>query len=117
MGEGFTVMNILRRASVLFPENKVIAGKTLTYREIYENVSKISTSMNKMGISKGTVFAVADYNSMEFMDVDILETFSYSSRYVSVFSAITLFPGNRTDALETAESLIHVERQERSLKN
>lgn len=69
MGEGFTVMNILRRASVLFPENRVISRKTLTYREIYENVSKISTSMNKMGISKGSVFAVADYNSTEFMEL------------------------------------------------
>ncbi len=69
MGEGFNVIKILRRASVLFPGNKVIAEKTLTYRELYENVSKISTSMNKMGISKGTVFAVADYNSMEFMEL------------------------------------------------
>ena len=69
MGEGFTVIKTLRRASILFPESKVIAGRTLTYREMYDEVSRISTSMNKMGISKGTVFAVADYNSLEFMEL------------------------------------------------
>ncbi|MFG1390510.1 AMP-binding protein [Acidiplasma aeolicum] len=69
MAYGYNVINILKRAYSLFPEHKVIGEKTVTYRELYSNVLKISTSMNEMGISKGTVFAVADYNSLEFLEL------------------------------------------------
>jgi len=70
MGNGFTVINILKRASSLFPEKKVISGsRSITYRDLFEKVLSLSTSMNKMGISKGTVIAVADYNSIEFMEL------------------------------------------------
>ncbi|WP_337860382.1 AMP-binding protein [Ferroplasma sp.] len=70
MGNGFTIIDILRRASSIFPENKVIYGKNyITYRKLFQEVSRIATSMNKMGISNGTVIAVADYNSKEFMEL------------------------------------------------
>jgi len=70
MGNGFTVINIMKRASSLFPEKKVISGsRSITYRDLFEKVLSLSTSMNKMGISKGTVIAVADYNSIEFMEL------------------------------------------------
>jgi len=70
MGNGFTVINILRRASSLFPEKRVISGnKSITYKDLYEKVLSLSTSMNKMGISSGTVIGVADYNSIEFMEL------------------------------------------------
>ena len=70
MENGFTVINILRRASYLFPESKVIDGeKSITYRQLFDRVSRLATSLNKMGISKGTVIGVADYNSIEFMEL------------------------------------------------
>ncbi len=70
MGNGYTIINILRRASSLFPEKRVIYGKkSMTYRELFEKVLSLSTSLNKMGISSGTVIAVADYNSIEFMEL------------------------------------------------
>ena len=70
MENGFTVINILRRASYLFPESKVIDGeKSITYRQLFDGVSRLATSLNKMGISKGTVIGVADYNSIEFMEL------------------------------------------------
>jgi fatty-acyl-CoA synthase len=70
MREGFTVINILRRSANLFPEKRVIYGKNyITYGKLFQEVSRIPTSMNKMGISNGTVIAVADYNSIEFMEL------------------------------------------------
>ncbi len=70
MENGFTVINILRRASNLFPESKVIDGKkSITYRQLFDRVSRLATSLNKMGISRGTVIGVADYNSIEFMEL------------------------------------------------
>jgi acyl-CoA synthetase (AMP-forming)/AMP-acid ligase II len=69
MGTGFTIMNILRRASDLFPEKKVISGKSVTYKDLFERVCRLSTSMNKLGISNGTIIAVADYNTTEFMEL------------------------------------------------
>ncbi len=69
MNNGITVINLLRRASQLFPDRKVYGNMQLTYSELYSNVRKISDSLNKMGIGNGTVIAVADFNSIEFLEL------------------------------------------------
>ncbi|MEM0140185.1 MAG: AMP-binding protein [Ferroplasma sp.] len=69
MDNGFTIINLLKRASTLFPDKKVIGNVPLTYSKMYSSVRKIAASFIKMGMGNGKAIAVADFNSIEFMEL------------------------------------------------
>ncbi len=67
MNNSYTVINLLKRAARLFP-NSTVNG-TITYSRMYDDVRKISMSLGKMGAGNGKRIAVADFNSIEFMEM------------------------------------------------
>src|SRR5487761_1811537 len=70
MREDFTVFDILKRAKELSPEVEISYGDSKqTYRQTYERVLGLSNSLLSMGITKGTVVGVADWNTPKFVEL------------------------------------------------
>ena len=70
MHNGFTVMSFLQRASRLFPDGKIIFGNaSRTYAETYDRVIRASNACSSIGIAKGSVIGVADWNTPEFAEM------------------------------------------------
>lgn len=69
-GNNMNVISFLRRASQLFPEQGVAYGnKQENYEEIYHKVRKISAGMKRMGVRKGDIVGVADWNTLRFFEL------------------------------------------------
>jgi len=65
-----TVISFLRRASQLFPDQGVVYGKKMEkYGELYLRVKKISAELKKIGVRKGDVVGVADWNTLRFFEL------------------------------------------------
>ena len=70
MNSGFRVGDLLQRASDLFPGRRVIWEKgSMTYREMRDRVHRLAGSLTGLGVHKGSVIAVADWNSREFAEM------------------------------------------------
>lgn len=70
MHKGFTVMSFLERASRLFPNRKIIfRGVSRTYAETYDRVIRATNACNSIGITKGSVIGVADWNTPAFAEM------------------------------------------------
>ncbi|MEM3832547.1 MAG: AMP-binding protein [Thermoprotei archaeon] len=70
MHEGFTVFSFLKRAITLSPNIEIVqSNHRQTYRETYERVIGLANSLLSLGISKGTVIGVADYNTHKYVEL------------------------------------------------
>ncbi len=70
MREDFTVLDLLKRAKELSPEVEINYGDSKqTYMQTYEKVLGLSNSLLSMGVSKGTVVGVADWNTPKFVEL------------------------------------------------
>src|SRR5579875_322075 len=70
LGNYMTVISFLRRASQLFPEQGVVyGGKIEKYGELYHKVRKISAALKRMGVRKGDIVGVADWNTSHFFEL------------------------------------------------
>lgn len=72
MQEGFTVFSILKRAVTIAADKEIVdpyQNIRQTYRETYERVIGLSNSMLSIGISKGSIVGVADYNTLKFVEL------------------------------------------------
>ena len=70
MSEGFTVLDVLRRANDLFPDVEIRYGEhRQSYRRTYERVVRLSASLRAAGVTKGTVLGVADWNTPRFVEL------------------------------------------------
>lgn len=65
-----SVIYPLERGSLLFPQRGVTGpdGK-VTYKDMYERVRRLASFLEDEGLSKGDVVAVADVNSVRFMEL------------------------------------------------
>lgn len=63
--------SILRRAAKLFSERCVVFEHNTckTYREMYKRVLRLSNSLLSLGIGKGNVIGVADWNTAKFFEL------------------------------------------------
>ncbi|QGA69094.1 AMP-binding protein [Sulfolobus sp. E11-6] len=72
MQEGFTIFSLLKRAITIASDKEIVdpfSNVRQTYRETYERVIGISNSMLSIGITKGSVIGVADYNTLKFVEL------------------------------------------------
>jgi acyl-CoA synthetase (AMP-forming)/AMP-acid ligase II len=70
MHEGFTVFNLLKRAITIAPNTEIVYNDhRQTYRETYERVIGLANSLLSLGISKGTVIGVADFNTHRYVEL------------------------------------------------
>jgi acyl-CoA synthetase (AMP-forming)/AMP-acid ligase II len=66
----FTIPYVLERAAKLFPEKEVAGvGERQNYSETYSRVLKLAAYLRKIGVEKGTVVAVADWNTLKFFEL------------------------------------------------
>lgn len=67
---GFTIHSILRRAKTLCPDVKVVwEDKEFTYGEIYSRVVSLANALLSIGVKKGSVIGVADWNSLPMFEI------------------------------------------------
>lgn len=66
----FKIPYLLKRAATLFP-NKGIEYKDAkrTYKEVYDRVLRAANSFNSLGIKKGTIIGVADWNTSQSFEM------------------------------------------------
>jgi acyl-CoA synthetase (AMP-forming)/AMP-acid ligase II len=66
----YTFEYILRRASLLFPDQEVVDdyGRK-TYRELYDNVLRLIPSLQSKGIRKGDVVAIMGLNNVKYVEL------------------------------------------------
>ncbi len=65
-----SVLYPLKRGALLFPTRQVVGPDgRVTYREMLERVKRIATFLKNEGFGKGDVVAVADVNSIRFMEL------------------------------------------------
>jgi acyl-CoA synthetase (AMP-forming)/AMP-acid ligase II len=70
MHEDFTVFNLLKRAITIAPNTEIVYNDhRQTYRETYERVIGLANSLLSLGISKGTVIGVADFNTHRYVEL------------------------------------------------
>ncbi|MEM3186185.1 MAG: AMP-binding protein [Conexivisphaerales archaeon] len=70
MHKGLLVSDFLRRAVELSPEVEIIYGdKKQTYKETYKRVLRLSNGLLSIGIKKGNVIGVADWNTIKFVEL------------------------------------------------
>ncbi len=70
MHEGYTVFNLLKRAVTIAPDAEIVYDNhRQTYRETYERVIGLANSLISLGISKGTVIGVADFNTHRYAEL------------------------------------------------
>lgn len=74
MHEGFTVFNILKRAKTIAPDAEIVYDNgnqsyRQTYRETYERVIRLANNLLSLGISKGTIIGVADFNTPKYAEL------------------------------------------------
>jgi len=72
MQEGFTVFSLLKRAVTMAPDKEIVdpfRNVRQSYKETYERIIGISNSMLSIGISKGSIIGVADYNTLKFVEL------------------------------------------------
>ncbi|MEM3638209.1 MAG: AMP-binding protein [Conexivisphaerales archaeon] len=83
--EGLKVISFLRRAANLFPDKLVVHDDmSISYNQLYSIVMKLSSSLEQIGVKKGDVVGVADWNSIRFL------AFLYSS----ALSGFIIYPVN-----------------------
>jgi acyl-CoA synthetase (AMP-forming)/AMP-acid ligase II len=67
---GFTVHHVIRRAATLCPDVEVVWGKgELGYGDVYRRVISLANSLLSLGIRKGTVISVADWNTLPMFEI------------------------------------------------
>ena len=67
---GFTVHHVIRRAATLCPDVEVVWGKgELGYGDVYRRVISLANSLLSLGIRKGTVIGVADWNTLPMFEI------------------------------------------------
>ncbi len=60
----------LRRAASIFPDRRVVGPDgAITYREMVRRVAGWANWLHSIGIGEGDIFAVADVNSVRFMEL------------------------------------------------
>ncbi|MEM3794574.1 MAG: AMP-binding protein [Thermoprotei archaeon] len=65
-----TVISLLERAKSVFADQTVVyAGEKIRYEELYKRVGRIAFSLKKMGVQKGSVVGVADWNTLRFVEL------------------------------------------------
>ncbi|WP_069807573.1 AMP-binding protein [Vulcanisaeta thermophila] len=70
LGIGFTVHNVIRRAAILCPEVEVVwEGNKYNYGEIYRRVISLANSLLSLGIYKGTVIGLVDWNTLPMFEL------------------------------------------------
>ncbi len=70
MSDAFTVFDILRRANELFPDSEIRFGEhRQSFHRTYERVLQLSSALSEIGIGRGTVFGVADWNTPRFVEL------------------------------------------------
>jgi len=68
--KGLTVISTLKRARDLFPDQVVVSeGRKIRYEELYKDVERISNSFQKLGVKKGDVIGVAEWNTVRFVEL------------------------------------------------
>lgn len=69
-GIGFTVHYVIRRASLLCPDTEVVTENTrLKYSDVYGRIISLANSLLSLGIHKGTVIGVADWNTLPMFEL------------------------------------------------
>ncbi|BDR91705.1 AMP-binding protein [Vulcanisaeta souniana] len=69
-GIGFTVHNVIRRAATLCPETEIVwENRRISYGEAYNRVVSLADSLLSLGIRKGTVIGVADWNTLPMFEL------------------------------------------------
>ena len=67
---GFTVHHVIRRAATLCPDVEVVWGNSgLGYGNVYRRVISLANSLLSLGIRKGTVIGVVDWNTLPMFEV------------------------------------------------
>jgi len=70
MHEGFTVFSLLKRAITIAPNAEIVYNDhRQTYRETYEKVLGLANSLLSLGISKGSIIGVADFNTHRYAEL------------------------------------------------
>lgn len=69
-GIGFTVNYVIRRAVTLCPDAEVVwEGRKFTYGEVYRRIISLANSLLSLGIHKGTVIGIADWNTLPMFEL------------------------------------------------
>lgn len=69
-GIGFTVHNVIRRAATLCPETEIVwESNRVSYGEVYRRIISLATSLLSLGIGKGTVIGIADWNTLPMFEL------------------------------------------------
>ena len=67
---GLTVISLLERANNLFPDQVVVSeGRKVSYDEIYRDVQRISGALQTLGVKKGDIIGVAEWNTLRFVEL------------------------------------------------
>jgi len=67
---GLTVISLLERARDLFPDREIVSeGRRIRFEDVYKDVTRIATSLSKLGIKKGDIIGVAEWNNLRFVEL------------------------------------------------
>jgi fatty-acyl-CoA synthase len=68
--KNFVVHQLLHHAVITHPEQVIVSGgKRFTFKQFYSRVVKLSNSLRKEGVTKGTVIGVLDVNTHRFLEM------------------------------------------------
>ena len=95
---GLTVISLLERAKSLFPDQVVVSGgKRVSYEEIYRDVERISGALQTLGVKKGDIIGVAEWNTLRFVEL----------LYATSMTGAVIYPVNVRLPAEQAVYTLH----------